>query len=103
MNPELDDLKKFGIIAEVFDGKVTLVCEKHSFYYHPKRQATPGCKQCHMVQHLGLLIAVPAERREEILEDLEYSVHHLVEAAEKGQIDRIALYKHPQVNIAKGE
>lgn len=84
-------LDKFGVIPEVFGGKVVLTCAKHHFAYDPRRRPTPGCKGCHMVQHLGLLIAVPAERREEILENLEFSVRHLVEAAQRGQLDINAL------------
>lgn len=83
----INPLEKFGIVPNVFDGTVVLTCKKHHFAYDPKARPTPGCKGCHMVQHLGLLIAVPADRREEILEDLEYSIHHLVESAQAGTLD----------------
>lgn len=83
----LNPLDKFGVIPEVFNGKVVLTCKKHIYSYNPRKQPTPGCKGCHFVQHLGLLIAVPAERREEILSNLEFSVAHLVEAANRGELD----------------
>jgi hypothetical protein len=50
---------------------------------------------------MGLLSNTPPNRRLEVLEMLEYSVHKLVEADKKGQIDRIALFKHPEVSINK--
>lgn len=96
------DLEGHGVIANVLNGKVVLHCKTHMFFYNARAQATPGCKACHMVQHVGLLATIPPERQDEILEDLEYAVHHLVEAAKKGQIDRLKLYKSPQVSIEKG-
>lgn len=80
-------LDEFGVIPQIFDGTIVLTCHKHHYAYDPTNRPTPGCKGCHMVQHLGLLMAVPEERREEILEDLEFSVHHMVEAANRGALD----------------
>lgn len=92
-------LSKFGIVTGIFDGKITLVCEKHKFYYNPRALATLGCKACHMIQHTGLLMAIPKERQDEILEDLEYSVHHFVEADKRGEINLKELEKAIHVKI----
>jgi hypothetical protein len=89
-----ENLDMFGVVADTFNGKVFLTCKKHVFSYKPNQLATPGCHGCHLVQHLGLIMAVPEERREEILENLEYSIHHLVEADRAGTLDIANLEKH---------
>lgn len=100
MDDMLHNLERFGVFTEIFDGKILLVCNDHKYAYSPTGKPTKGCKKCHFVQHAGLLMAVPEERREEILSDLEFSVHHLLEAAQAGTLDLRNLAKHsPKVRI----
>lgn len=94
---------KERLLSEVTDKeKVVLVCGEHQYTYGQKRMPTLGCKMCWMVSFLGLLANTPPNKRDEVLEMLEYSVHKLVEADERGEIDRIKLFARPQVTIEKG-
>jgi hypothetical protein len=91
------------LVAEVFDkDKVVLICSKHKWAYGTKRPPVFGCKKCQMASFMGLMCNIPPARRLEVLEMLEYSVHHLVEAEENGTINDIILNKHPKVTVEKG-
>jgi len=93
---------KEKLLNEVFDkDKVFLTCGIHKWAYGSKRQPTPGCKQCWMASFVGLLANTPPNKRLEVLEMLEYSINKLVEADRRGEIDRIKLFKHPQVTVSK--
>jgi hypothetical protein len=103
MTTFLTDSDKQKILSECLDPeKVVLTCPTHMWSYGTKRQPTPGCKQCWLASFTGLLANTPPNRRLEVLEMLEYSVHKLVEADKKGEIDRIKLFKRPEVTIEKG-
>jgi hypothetical protein len=90
------------LIAEVMDpSKVVLTCGIHNWSYGSKRPPMFKCPRCNMVSFLGLLANTPPNRRDEVLEMLEYSVHQLVQADKEGRIDRIKLMGKPEVTIQK--
>ena len=90
------------VIAECFDkDKVVLTCGIHKWSYGSKRPPTFNCPQCQMASFLGLMANTPPEKRMETMEMLEETVRHLVEADNRGEIDRIKLYKHPLITITR--
>jgi hypothetical protein len=100
----LDATDREKLLSECFDkNKVVLTCAKHKYSYGQKRPPVYNCKDCNMVSFVGLMCNIPPNRREEVMEMLEYSVHKLIEADKRGQIDRIKLFKHPQVTITRGD
>lgn len=93
---------KQKMLAEVFNkDKFVLVCPQHKWAYGSKRPPNFKCKQCQMISFVGLMCNTPPNRREEVLEMLEYSVNHLVEADKKGLIDHRRLLKRPEVTVEK--
>lgn len=56
-----------------------------------------------MVSFMGLLANTPANKRQEVVEMLEYTVHKLIEAEKRGEIDVLKLMAHPQVTVEKGK
>lgn len=79
--------------------KFVLVCSKHRYTYGKTSKPNFKCKECMMVSFVGLLCNTPPEKMRETVEMLEYSVHKLIEADEKGLIDHKTLYKHPKITI----
>lgn len=103
-NFAVSDHEKRKLLDEALDpNKVVLQCGIHHWTYGTKRPPTPGCKQCWFASFMGLLANTPPNRRLEVLDMLEYSIHHLIEADEEGRIDRIKLFNRPEVKIEKGE
>jgi hypothetical protein len=97
---EADRLK---LVSEVFDkDKVVLTCKKHGWAYGSKKPPVFKCKDCQMASFMGLMCVIPADKRMEVLEMLEYSVHKLIEADEKGTLGDIVLNARPEVTIEKG-
>lgn len=89
------------LLQEALDPqKVTLTCGIHGYAYGSKR-SHPNfkCKQCNMVSFMGLLANTPPEKRQETVEMLEYTIHKLVEADKRGELDRATILKHPIVTI----
>jgi hypothetical protein len=86
---------KQKIVGEVFDNnKFVLTCKKHPWYsYGSKRPPVFNCKECQMIGFVGLMCNIPADKREEVVEMLEYSVHKLIEADKRGEINRMELQK----------
>jgi len=83
--------------------QVMFHCPKHNFFYGEKRQPTPGCKDCIMVSFVGLLANTPPSRHKEVVEMLEYSVHHLLEASQRGELTFDTMFDHPHVTIEQGQ
>lgn len=99
----LSEKDKADYLAEALDPKkTTLTCRIHHYHYGSKKPPNFRCKQCAMVNSMGLIMNTPPERRQEMLEMFEYTVHKLVEAAKDGTLTRDTLYRHPQVTIEKG-
>lgn len=97
---DLNQLVKDKVVGEVFDKeKVVLTCGKHKFSYGMKRPPVFGCKDCQMVLFVGLLANTPRDKWQETVEMLEYSVHHLVEQDEKGELIKEEFLKRPEVWI----
>ena len=95
------------LAAECLDPqKVILTCGIHNWSYGQQRNGSPvppifNCKQCQMVSFMGLLANTPPEKRQETVEMLEYSVHHMIEAEKRGEIDKNTLFRRPEVQIEK--
>jgi len=91
-------LEKFA--SEMLDkDKFVLVCDIHRYTYGKTTKPTFNCKKCMMVQFVGLLCNTPKEKMRETVEMLEYTIHKLIEADQRGEIDRMKLYKHPHISI----
>jgi len=96
------------LISEALDpNKVILTCGIHQWSYGMKNKygkpVPPNfkCKQCQMVSFMGLLANTPPEKRQEVVEMLEYSVHKLIEAEKHGDIDKFTLFNRPEVSIER--
>lgn len=88
--------------SEMFGQKFVLVCSIHKRGYGAKKPPVFKCKECQMVQLVGMMCNIPADRRQEVLEMLEYSTHRLIEAEKRGELNGQQLYAHPEVTIEKG-
>jgi hypothetical protein len=97
----LTQQQKEAIIGEIAkkDGKFVLACSVHKRGYGSKKPPKFDCKECQMVQLVGLICNTPPEKRMETLEMLEYSTNKLIEADKRGEIDRAKLYRHPKITI----
>lgn len=96
------------LASEALDpNKVLLTCGIHNWSYGQKNKfgkpVPPNfkCKQCQMVSFMGLLANTPPDRRQETVEMLEYTVHKLMEAEKRGEIDKTTLFKRPEVSIER--
>jgi hypothetical protein len=86
------------LIDEALDPeKVVLQCGIHNVTYSRTMKPNFKCKQCLMVMFMGLMCNTPPEKRQETLEMLEESIHHLIEAETAGRIDRVKLLQRPEV------
>jgi hypothetical protein len=86
--------------------KVVLTCGIHNWSYGLKLNGQPvppvfKCKQCQMVSFMGLLANTPADKRQETVEMLEYTVNKLIEAERRGEIDKTTLFKRPEVSVQR--
>ncbi len=54
-----------------------------------------------MVSFMGLIANTPPDRRQDTAEMLEYTIHKLIEAEKRGEIDKMTLFKRPEVNIER--
>lgn len=95
------ELEKFA--ASVLDPKekVTLVCGEHHHAYMDGKPPVFKCKQCWMVEFVGLLCNTPRDRWDETVEMLEYSVNHLIESANRGELQQMEFMKRPIVTVEK--
>jgi len=89
------------LASELLGEKFVLVCSIHKRGYGSKKPPVFKCKECAMVEFVGLMCNIPDDRRMEVLEMLEYSTNRLVEAEKRGEIDAIKLFKHPEVTVGK--
>jgi hypothetical protein len=85
------------------DEKFVLVCDVHRYTYSLTKPPNFKCKKCMMVNFVGLLCNTPREKMRETVEMLEYSIRKLVEADNRGEIDRATLYKHPKITIEQDD
>lgn len=95
------ELEKFAASVIGQGEKVTLVCGEHKHAYRDGKPPVFSCKQCWMVEFVGLLCNLPRDRWDETIEMLEYSVHHMVESAQRGELQQMEFLKRPQVTIEK--
>lgn len=94
-------LQKFA--GSVLDPKekVVLVCGKHKHAYRDRKPPVFKCKDCWMVEFVGLLCNTPQDRWDETIEMLEYSINHMVEAEKNGTLQQQEFLKRPIVEIEK--
>jgi len=87
--------------ADVLDPsqKVVLVCGKHKHAYRDGKPPVFKCKDCWMVEFVGLFCNTPRERWDETLEMLEYSINHMVEAEKNGTLQQQKFLRHPEVEF----
>lgn len=104
----LTDVDKAKFLSEALDPeKVLLVCGIHKWSPGSKDQrgkpVPPNfkCKQCQFASFMSLLAHIPANKRYEVLEMLEYSTRKLIEADKRGELNAAQLYKHPKVTVTK--
>jgi hypothetical protein len=83
------------------DVKVYLTCPIHNWTYGSKKPWNFSCKQCTYASFLGLIMSLPPNRRDEMLDALEEGIHHMVESAERGELQTMEYLKHPEVSISK--
>ncbi len=100
------DLK--SLLDECMDpDKVVLHCGQHGYTYRNKRtgkynKLNFAFPKCQFVAFFSLLANTPAGKRQETVEMLEYSIHKLIEAEKRGELNSMVLNKSPEVNIEKG-
>jgi hypothetical protein len=88
------------LIDEALDPeRVVLTCGIHNISYSRTMKPNFKCKQCLMVMFMGLLANTAPERRLETVEMLEASIHHLIEADKRGEIDHKKLLARPEIYI----
>ena len=98
----LSQVEREKLLSDVMDkDTVTLVCGIHHRAYGDKRPPVFKCKQCQMVQLLGLFANTPKEKHLELLEAIEHMTAELVQADREGRIDRKMLFNHPKVSITR--
>ena len=89
------------VLSEVLNSeKFRLVCDIHHWVYGSKAPPNFRCKKCAMVSLVGLLCTTPPSQREERVEQLEILIHHMCEAAERGDL-KWQEYFRPEVTIEK--
>jgi hypothetical protein len=87
-----------ALISEAMDPKkVTLTCGAHHYAYGGKLKPNFKCKRCMFTMFMGLICNMPPDKRKEQLEMLEFTIHELIEAKEKGLIQDFL--KHPEVYV----
>ena len=84
------------------DVKVYLTCGIHNWTYGSRKPWDFNCPQCSYAAFLGLIMSLPPNRRDEMQDALEEGIHHMVESAERGELQKMDFLKHPQVTIEKG-
>lgn len=97
------DKDKAQLVEELFDpNKVSVYCGLHN-YFGPGKEGKfaphMDCPKCWLVYYIYDIANTPASQRRERMEELEQVVHHMVETAQKGQLDFNPL-EHPQVVIS---
>lgn len=80
--------------------KVILYCADHGVL--GKNFPVHSCKNCWTIYYLKELAKKPPHLRAESLEKLVEMVHHMTEAADKGELD-FQPFAHPRVEIEKNK
>jgi hypothetical protein len=92
-----------SLMKEALDPeKVILTCGIHGYSYGAKHSRPSfRCKQCQMVSFMGLLANTAPEKRQETVEMLEYTVHKLIEADKRGDLNRAEIMRRPLVTVER--
>jgi hypothetical protein len=86
------------LLEEALDPKkVTLTCGIHHWAYGSKRKPNFRCKRCLFTMFMGLIANTPPEKRKEQVEMLEWTIHQLIEAKDKKELQQF--FKHPEVYV----
>jgi hypothetical protein len=87
-----------ALIAEAMDPKrVVLTCGAHHYVYGGVKKPNFKCKRCVFTMFMGLICNTPPDKRDEQLEMLEFTVHELLEAKNKGLLQDF--FAHPEVYV----
>lgn len=98
----LSQAEREQLLSDVMDkDKVVLTCGIHKRSYGDTRPPVFKCKQCQMVQLLGLFANTPKEKHLELLDAIEHMTAELIQAEREGRIDKYKLYNHPKVSITR--
>jgi len=97
-SPIISKKDRDALISEAMDPKkVTLTCGLHHYAYGGVRKPNFKCKRCIFTMFLGLIANTPPDKRMERLEMLEFTVHELLDAKNKGLLPDF--FKHPEVYV----
>jgi hypothetical protein len=83
------------------EGKVYLTCAIHNWTYGSKKPWNFKCPQCTKAAFLGLYMSIPPNHRDEFVEAFEEGIHHMVESAERGELQKMDFLKKPEITIEK--
>jgi len=97
----MGEMEKFAASFLDKDNKVILTCGKHFHAYGDGKPPVFSCYDCQMVEFVGLLCNLPRERWDEVIEMLEYSVHHMIEAEKRGELQQMEFLHRPEVTVEK--
>lgn len=84
-------------------GNVSIYCADHLYHGPDKRGRglpTRGCSKCWLCYFYLAFANCPPGKRQEFVDRLEETIHHLIETKAKGKID-FKLNRHPEVIIEK--
>jgi len=97
----MGEMEKFAASFLDKENKIVLTCGKHHHAYRDGKPPVFKCKDCWMVEFVGLLCNTPRDRWDEVVEMLEYSVNHMVESDKRGELAQQEFLKHPEVTVEK--
>jgi hypothetical protein len=81
--------------------KVPVVCDEHMYFGDITNRPTQGCPFCWKAYYFKQLADTPPAEHKRFMEELEAVVRQLVELEQKGILQKIQLYDHPDVKIEK--
>lgn len=83
------------------EGKIYLTCDEHKWTYGSKKPWNFKCPQCTKAAFLGLYMALPPSHRDEFLEAFEENIHHMIESANRGELQKQVFLNRPEVIVEK--
>lgn len=85
------------LLSELLDpNRTVLYCGKHFYSAGPNDQPAFGCVDCQKVYWISEVAKYPPHERRERLERLQETVHHFVEAVQRGEWD-VQIDEHPTI------
>ena len=88
-------------ISDVLDpNKVQLTCEIHNYVPGRDIRKHIGCAKCIMADYVKMFAEMPADVRQERLDQFEALVRTMCELEDQGKLD-ISIPRHPELHIEK--